>query len=148
MKKRQVNVMLKDFARLPIYSTENAAGADLYSANVINTIVYPNECKLIPTGICLEMPEDAEGTIRPRSGLSLKGIVVVLGTIDSDYQGEIGIIVHNISDSPFLIERGTRLAQIVFNGDGGLFQADWNEVSSFQRNSKRGDGGFGHTGEK
>ena len=77
-----------------------------------------------------------------------KGIVAILGTIDADYQGEVGIIVINLSDEPFVIERGERLAQMVLNGQGGLFQGDWNEVEEFSRESERGDGGFGHTGTK
>ena len=97
----------------------------------------------------MELPEDAEGCIRPRSGLSLKkGLVAIIGTIDADYQGEVGIILHNTSDMAWTIERGERLAQIVFNGDGGLFQAEWNRVSEFTRSSERADGGFGHTGVK
>ena len=71
-----------------------------------------------------------------------------MGTIDADYQGEVGIILHNTSDMAWTIERGERLAQIVFNGDGGLFQAEWNRVSEFTRSSERADGGFGHTGVK
>lgn len=149
MKKRQVNIILKGNAKLPVYATEHAAGADLYSANENKIIIYPNERILIPTGIYMEMPEDVEGCIRPRSGLSLKkGLVVIIGTIDSDYQGEVGIILHNISNMPLTIEPGERLAQIVFNGSGGLFQADWNIVSQFTRISKRADKGFGHTGIK
>ena len=135
MKKRQVNIILKGYGKLPVYATEHAAGADLYSANAANIIIYPNE--------------DAEGCIRPRSGLSLKkGLVAIIGTIDADYQGEVGIILHNTSDTAWTIERGERLAQIVFNGDGGLFQAEWNRVTEFTRKSDRGEGGFGHTGVK
>lgn len=149
MKKRQVNIILKGHGKMPIYATEYAAGADLYSANDANIVIHPNERKLIPTGVCIELPEDAEGCVRPRSGLSLKkGLVAIIGTIDADYQGEIGIILHNTSDTACIIERGERLAQIVFNGDGGLFQAEWNRVSEFARRSERADGGFGHTGVK
>lgn len=149
MKKRQVNIILKGYGKLPVYATEHAAGADLYSANAANIIIYPNERKLIPTGVYMELPEDAEGCIRPRSGLSLKkGLVAIIRTIDADYQGEVGIILHNTSDTAWTIERGERLAQIVFNGDCGLFQAEWNIVLEFTRSSERADGGFGHTGMK
>ena len=149
MKKRQVNIILKGYGKLPVYATEHAAGADLYSANAANIIIYPNERKIIPTGVFIELPIDAEAQIRPRSGLSAKkGIVAILGTIDSDYQGEVGIIVINLSNEPFIIERGERLAQMVCNGDGGLFQADWHQVRDFSRESERGAGGFGHTGTK
>ena len=149
MKKRQVNIILKGFGKLPLYATEHAAGADLYSANAQDIVLQPMERKIIPTGVFIELPIDAEAQIRPRSGLSAKkGIVAILGTIDSDYQGEVGIIVINLSNEPFIIERGERLAQMVCNGDGGLFQADWNQVSDFSRESERGAGGFGHTGTK
>lgn len=149
MKKRQVNIILKGFGKLPLYDTEHAAGADLYSANAQNIVLQPMERKIIPTGVFIELPIDAEAQIRPRSGLSAKkGIVAILGTIDSDYQGEVGIIIINLSNEPFVIERGERLAQMVCNGDGGLFQADWNQVEDFSRESERGTGGFGHSGMK
>jgi dUTP pyrophosphatase len=149
MKKRQVNIILKGFGKLPLYATEHAAGADLYSANVQDIVLQPMERKIIPTGVFIELPIDAEAQIRPRSGLSAKkGIVAIFGTIDSDYQGEVGIIIINLSNEPFIIERGERLAQMVCNGDGGLFQADWNQVEDFSRESERGTGGFGHSGMK
>lgn len=149
MEKRQVNIILKGFGKLPLYATEHAAGADLYSANAQDIVLQPMERKIIPTGVFIELPIDAEAQIRPRSGLSAKkGIVAILGTIDSDYQGEVGIIVINLSNEPFIIERGERLAQMVCNGDGGLFQADWHQVGDFSRESERGAGSFGHTGTK
>nr|DAN35666.1 MAG TPA: dUTPase [Caudoviricetes sp.] len=149
MNKRKVNIIVKGYGKLPLYATSYSAGADLYSANASDIVLQPMERKLIPTGLYLELPEDAEAQIRPRSGLSLKkGIVAILGTIDVDYQGEVGIIVMNMSDEAFIIERGERLAQMVLNGNGGLFQGEWNQVSEFTRESERGDGGFGHTGTK
>lgn len=149
MKKRQVNIILKGFGKLPLYATEHAAGADLYSANAQDIVLQPMERKIIPTGVFIELPIDAEAQIRPRSGLSAKkGIVAIFGTIDSDYQGEVGIIIINLSNEPFIIERGERLAQMVCNGDGGLFQADWNQVEDFSRESERGTCGFGHSGMK
>lgn len=148
MNKRQVNIILKDGGKLPTYSTDCAAGADLYSANIVPIRIAPNQRVLIPTGVCLELPTDAEGCIRPRSGLSLKGLIAIIGTIDADYQGEIGIILHNTNDTIWTVNPGERFAQIVFNGAGGLFQANWNLVQSFTRSSERGVGGFGHTGMK
>lgn len=149
MNKRKVNIIVKGYGKAPLYATSHSAGADLYSANASDIVLQPMERKLIPTGLYLELPEDAEAQIRPRSGLSLKkGIVAILGTIDADYQGEVGIIVMNMSDEAFVIERGERLAQMVLNGNGGLFQGEWNQVSEFTRESERGDGGFGHTGMK
>ena len=149
MNKRKVNIIVKGYGKLPLYATPHSAGADLYSANASDIVLQPMERKLIPTGLYLELPEDAEAQIRPRSGLSLKkGIVVIFGTIDADYQGEVGIIVINLSDETFVIERGERLSQMVLNGNGGLFQGEWNQVSEFTRESERGKGGFGHTGTK
>jgi len=149
MNKRKVNIILKGFAKKPFYATSHSAGADIYTANADDIVLRPMERKLIPTGLFLELPEDAEAQIRPRSGLSLKkGIVAILGTIDADYQGEVGIIVMNLSYNSFVIEGGERLAQIVLNGQTGLFQGDWNEVEEFSRESERGVGGFGHTGRK
>lgn len=150
MKKRKVNIILRDGGQIPVYKTRNSAGADLFSSETNEVIVLPpNGRALIHTGISLELPEDAEAQVRARSGLSLKkGLVAILGTIDSDYQGEIGILIHNISDKICYINPGERYAQIVFNGDGGLFQAEFNEVDSFSRDSERGEGGFGHIGTK
>lgn len=149
MEKRQVDIILKGYGKIPFYATERAAGADLYSANASDIILQPMERKVIPTGIRIELPEDAEAQIRPRSGLSAKeGIVAILGTIDADYQGEVGIIIINLSSEPFVIKRGERLAQMVCNGCGGLFQAEWNQVTEFTRDSTRGENGFGHTGTK
>lgn len=149
MRKRPVNIIIKGYGKKPLYATSKAAGADLYSANSSDIILLPMERVVVPTGIFLELPEDAEAQIRPRSGLSAKkGIVAILGTIDSDYQGEVGIVLINLSNETFVVKRGERLAQMVLNGDGGLFQADWREVSSFERESERGANGFGHTGTK
>ena len=150
MMRRRVNIILcSDNAKIPLYATSHSAGADLYSANEEGIAIGIGERKLIPTGIKMELPQDAEVQVRPRSGLSLKqGLVAIFGTIDSDYQGEIGIILHNISVQSKVIYKGERLAQLVFNGRGGLFQAVFNQVTEFRRSSERGEGGFGHTGVK
>ena len=149
MNKRQVNIILSENATMPTYGTPLSSGADLYSANERGIVVPKGGIKMIPTGIRLELPEDAEATVRPRSGLSLKrGVIAVLGTIDADYQGEVGIILQNCGDSDFVVYKGERLAQLVFNGAGGLFQAEFKQVSEFSRSSERGEGGFGSTGVK
>lgn len=150
MRKRRVNIILcNDNAKIPLYATSHSAGADLYSANENGIAISAGARVLIPTGIKLELPQDAEAQVRPRSGLSLKqGLVAIFGTIDSDYQGEIGIILHNISGESKVIYKGERLAQLVFNGYKGLFQAEFNQVTEFSRSSERGEGGFGHTGVK
>lgn len=148
MRKRKVNIILNGDAKLPIYATERSAGADLYSADE-DMVLQPMQRTLVHTGIHIELPIDAEAQVRSRSGLSLKkGIVVIFGTVDADYQGEVGIIVINLSNEPFVIKKGERLAQMVLNGEGGLFQAEWNIVENFFRESERGTGGFGHTGMK
>ena len=134
---------------MPEYKTEQAAGADLYSANEIGMSLSPGERRLIPTGIKIALPDGSEAQIRPRSGLSLKeGISVVFGTIDADYRGEIGIVVHNIDNRTHTIYSGERIAQIVFNGRGGLFQAEFEQIEQFEGTTERGEGGFGSTGRK
>lgn len=150
MRKRSVNIILcNENAKIPLYATSHSAGADLYSANENGIAISAGARVLIPTGIKLELPQDAEAQVRPRSGLSLKhGLVAIFGTIDSDYQGEIGIILHNISGESKVIYKGERLAQLVFNGYKGLFQAEFREVKEFSRSSERGVGGFGSTGIK
>lgn len=148
MKKREVNIILKGDAKLPIYATERSAGADLYSIDD-DFVLEPMQRALVHTGVYIELPIDAEAQVRSRSGLSLKnGIVAVLGTVDADYQGEVGAIIINLSNESFVIKKGERIAQMVMNGDGGLFQAVWKQVDEFERSSERGAGGFGHTGNK
>jgi dUTP pyrophosphatase len=101
--------------------------------------------KLIPTGISVAIPEGHEGQVRPRSGLALKhgiGMLNAPGTIDADYRGEIGIILFNFSDKPFAINRGDRIAQLVF---AGIEKAKFVKVDTLD-GSARGTGGFGHTG--
>lgn len=143
-----VNIILSEGAQKPFYATKASAGADLRAYIKGDITLNPGERIAIPTGIFIELPEGSEAQIRPRSGLSLKeGIVAILGTIDADYQGEVGIIISNISTTPYIIKNGDRLAQMVMNGSSGLFQAHWNEVTSFNRISERGTGGFGHTGK-
>lgn len=148
MRKRKVNIILRGHGQKPSYKTLTSAGADIYAANHHDIIIQPLERKLIPTGIFMELPTDAEAEIRPRSGLSLKeGIVAILGTIDSDYQGEIGVILVNLSDEPVIIKRHDRVAQFVLIGREGLFQAEWTITDKFERESERGEGGFGSTGK-
>lgn len=147
MKKREVGIILKGFGKVPFYATEFSSGADIYAANSFEVVIPPGAIVKIPTGIHLELPIDAECTIRPRSGLSIKKhVVAILGTIDADYQGEVGVILQNFSTEPFIVKRGERIAQMSFNGEGGLFQAIFTQMDKFTRPSERGEGGFGHTG--
>src|SRR5512143_2442649 len=102
---------------IPHYQTEHSAGVDLYAAVAGETIIKAGMWELVPTGIAIAIPEGHEGQVRPRSGLALKHGIGMLngpGTIDADYRGEIGIILFNFSDKPFMIRRGDRIAQLVF----------------------------------
>lgn len=146
MQKKKVNIKLGGYGKLPEYKTEKSAGADVYAAVAHELVVSPHERVLAPTGLYLGLPDDSEAQVRPRSGLSLKSYVdVKLGTIDADYRGEVGVILENCSEHPFIIKRGDRIAQIVFNGACGLYQADFEIVEELDE-TERGTGGFGSTG--
>lgn len=131
---------------LPEYSTRLSAGMDI-RANIDNQITLnPLERKLIDTGLFLAIPEGYEVQIRPRSGLSIKHGITVLnspGTIDADYRGEIKIVLVNLSNEPFVINDGDRIAQMVV---ARYEQANWDEVDMLDE-TDRGEGGFGHTGK-
>ena len=130
---------------LPRYQTEHAAGVDLTAAVEHEVVIEPGKWKLVPTGIAVAIPDGYEGQVRPRSGLALKHGIGMLngpGTIDADYRGEIGVILFNFSDTPFVIKRGERIAQLVF---AKLAKAEFNVVETLGQ-TKRGSGGFGHTG--
>ncbi len=120
---------------------------DLYAAVDHDVVLEAGKWKLVPTGIAVAIPEGYEGQVRPRSGLALKngiGMLNAPGTIDADYRGEIGVILFNFSDIPFTIRRGDRIAQMVF---GRVMQATFEKVNELSE-TKRGAGGFGHTGVK
>jgi dUTP pyrophosphatase len=132
---------------LPQYETAGAAGMDLLAAipedEVI--VVAPGERKLIPTGLQIAVPDGFEAQVRPRSGLALKHGITMLnspGTIDSDYRGEVGLILANLGQEPFRIIRGQKLAQMVI---AQFARATWDVNSSLDETS-RGEGGFGSTG--
>lgn len=132
---------------LPAYETALSAGMDLRAHLKAPVVLKPLERSLIPTGLFIELPEGYEAQIRPRSGLALKkGISIVNspGTIDADYRGEIGVILINMSDEDFVVNKGERICQMVINK---VEFARWKEVSSLEE-SERGTGGFGHTGHK
>ena len=132
---------------LPAYATEQSAGMDLQAAIDAPITLAPGERKLIPTGLAIALPDGYEAQIRPRSGLALKhgiGLVNSPGTIDADYRGEIGIIMVNYGQEPFVIERGMRIAQMVI---AAYSRAAFSEVIELP-NSARGAGGFGSTGTK
>ena len=144
----KIKVMRKQVCEdlpLPQYMSAAASGMDLYAAVDGNTLLERLEIKLIPTGIHIEVPQGYEAQVRPRSGLALKhGLTLVNtpGTIDSDYRGEIGIILCNLGKDRFTIERGMRIAQLVIQP---VIRAELIEVERLEE-SRRGKGGFGHTG--
>jgi dUTP pyrophosphatase len=130
---------------LPEYKSEGASGLDLVAAVEDEVILNPGDYKIVPTGIHIQIPEGYEGEVRPRSGLAAKFGITVLntpGTIDSDYRGEVKVILINLGKNPYIINRGDRIAQLV--------------ISKYERvklipvhaldNTDRGEGGFGHTG--
>lgn len=134
---------LKENAIIPQYAHVNDAGMDLFSTD--NAIVIPGEIKLIHTGIAIELPDDVEAQIRPRSGLALKNGITVLnspGTIDAGYRGEIGIIIINHGKESFEINVGTKIAQMVITP---IIHATIQEVVELEE-SDRGNSGFGSTG--
>lgn len=132
---------------LPSYSTEGSSGMDLRAAVEDKIIIKPFETALIPTNLAVEIPEGYEGQVRPRSGLAAKNFVTVLntpGTIDSDYRGEIKVILTNFGKEDFVVNRGDRIAQLVI---AKVEKAEIVEVQELN-STKRNEGGFGHTGIK
>ena len=130
---------------LPRYMSEHASGMDIYAAVDAPLTLAPGEIKLIPTGLYIAVPPGYEAQVRPRSGLALKhGLMVVNspGTIDSDYRGEVGIILGNFGSAPFVIERGSRIAQMVIQK---AERAEWDLCDNLS-DTHRNEGGFGHTG--
>ena len=132
---------------LPKYATAESAGMDLMANIIEPVLLVKGERKLIPTGLAIQLPSGYEAQIRPRSGLAIKSGVTVLntpGTIDADYRGEIMVILINLSDQDFQIERGMRIAQMII---APFTQAQLKLVDSLE-SSERGDRGFGSTGVK
>lgn len=141
----KVKIINKSSNPLPSYSTSSSAGMDL-RANLSEPVTLkPLERALIPTGIYIQLPQGYECQIRPRSGLALKhgiSLVNTPGTIDADYRGEIGVILINLSNEPFVVNHGERICQMVVTNYSSV---NWCEVKSLE-DSERGAGGFGHTG--
>ncbi len=140
--KIRVKLVHKD-AIPPSYATPGASGMDITS--IEETIIPPGELRAIRTGIAVEIPRGYEAQIRPRSGLALKhkiGILNSPGTIDSDYRGEVKILAFNFGKTPFTVKKGMRIAQMVITP---VIQVDV-EIAEELSNTKRADGGFGHTG--
>ena len=130
-------------AKLPEYAHPGDAGLDLFS--VEETVIQPGESKLIGTGIMIELPENTEAQIRPRSGLALKNQITVLnspGTIDYGYRGQVGVILINHGTKPFTVESGMKIAQMVIAPVMSVKIVDTKDLTE----TKRGEGGFGSTG--
>lgn len=130
---------------LPAYQTPGAAGCDLRAALAEPLVLAPGARGLVPTGLCVALPEGFEAQVRPRSGLAVKhGVTVVNapGTIDADYRGEVQVALINLGDAPFTIQRGDRVAQLVV---APVTRAVWARVDRLDDTS-RGGGGFGSTG--
>lgn len=135
--------LLSEDAKIPEYKTAEAAGADLYSAE--HAVIAPGERKLIGCGIAIELSPGWEAQVRPRSGLALSAGITVLNTpatIDSDYRGELKVILYNAGGDDFSVNKGDRIAQLVISP---VMQAQFVLVSQLN-DTKRGDGGFGSTG--
>jgi dUTP pyrophosphatase len=140
-----VPTIVAEGAHVPLYASDQAAGADVRAHLTQDIILQPGQSALIPTGLKFAIPEGFEIQVRPRSGLAFKNGITVLnspGTIDSDYRGELGIILINHSQQPFTVTAGMRIAQIVI---APVFRATF-LLEETLATTVRGEGGFGHTG--
>ena len=130
---------------LPAYATAQSSGLDLAAALTEDIVIGPGEHAVVPTGVAIALPDGFEAQIRPRSGLAAKHAVTVLnspGTIDTDYRGEIRVVLANHGAASFTVSRGMRIAQLVI---APVSRIVWNEVDALA-DSPRGEGGFGSTG--
>jgi dUTP pyrophosphatase len=146
MPKVKVSIINQSTNPLPEYATEGSAGMDLRANLETPVTLKPLERMLIPTGLFIELPDNYEAQVRPRSGLSIKHGLTCLnspGTVDADYRGEIKVILINLSQEPHTIVHGDRIAQMVV---GKVDRVKWKTVKKIE-NTKRGEGGFGHTGK-
>jgi dUTP pyrophosphatase len=145
MERLEVVIKKKDGVNLPSYATESSSGLDLVAFLEQPVVLEPLKRALIPTGIHIAIPEGFEAEIRPRSGIAHKFGVTVLntpGTIDSDYRGEVKILLINLGDQPFTINNGDRIAQMIFKN---VVAISWKSVEELP-GTIRGHGGFGSTG--
>lgn len=143
----KINVVNRGHQPLPQYATSQSAGMDLRANLDAPVTLQPLERRLIPTGLHIALPAGYEAQVRPRSGLALKKGITVLnspGTVDADYRGEIGVVLINLSQEPFVVNDGERIAQMVIARHE---QGELTEVDVLDE-TERGDGGYGHTGVK
>ena len=140
-----MKIINKSHHQLPAYETIQSAGMDLRANLEAPITLQPMQRCLVPTGLFMALPAGYEAQVRPRSGLAIKKGITVLnspGTIDADYRGEICVILINLSQEPFVINDGERIAQMVISN---YEQVEWNQVEVLD-DTERGAGGFGHTG--
>lgn len=145
MKEVKVKVTKAKQVKLPVYMTEGAAGMDVYAEISQDVLIKPLERVMIPTGLKVEIPYGYEIQVRPRSGLAIKHGITLLntpGTIDSDFRGEIKVIMINISNEDFIVKASERIGQLVLNK---VYKCVWEETEELAE-TDRGHGGFGHTG--
>ena len=145
MEELEVLIARDEGASLPSYATAASSGMDLRACLPAPVTLKPLERALIPTGIRISIPDGFEAEVRPRSGLAVSSGVTVLnspGTIDADYRGEVKVILINLSNEPFTVQSGDRVAQMVFHRTGRI---SWREVKELPP-TDRGSGGFGSTG--
>jgi len=146
MSKINVKIINKSVNALPEYATEGSAGMDLRASITTPVTLKPLERQLVPTGLFIELPAGHEAQVRPRSGLAIKQGITCLnspGTIDSDYRGEIKVILINLSGEEQILHPGDRIAQMVI---APVEQVRWEEVDEIN-STVRNAGGFGHTGK-
>ena len=142
-----VSIVNKSHHPLPEYATSGSSGMDLRAFLTEPMVLAPMERILVPTGLFIALPENWEAQVRPRSGLAIKQGITCLnspGTIDADYRGELKVILINLSNEAQTIHNGDRIAQIVFQS---VDKVTWQQVEQLDE-TKRGAGGFGHTGKK
>ena len=145
MEELKVLIAAQEGVRLPEYATGASSGLDLLAYIDTPVTLKPFERELIPTGIHISIPDGYEAEIRPRSGLAYKFGITLLntpGTIDSDYRGEIKVLLINLGAAPFTVQNGDRIAQMVFKN---IVKASWVAVDTLPE-TQRGEGGFGSTG--
>jgi dUTP pyrophosphatase len=146
LKYEEAKIEVKIIGRfIPKYQSKQAAGCDLYADIDDPVVLEPGKYNIVPTGVRIELPQGYEAQVRPRSGMAMKygiGILNAPGTIDADYRGEIKVILFNFGQESFRIESGDRIAQLIFNR---VVQAQFILVDQLKE-TKRGNGGFGHTG--
>ena len=142
-----VKIINRSDNSLPSYATEGSAGMDVRANNEAEITLQPLERTMVPTGLFIELPAGFEAQIRPRSGLAIKNGITCLNspaTIDSDYRGELKVILINLSNEAFKITKGDRIAQMVFQKVEKVMLTEVEELST----TTRGEGGFGHTGKQ